>query len=85
MNQAGESRYVCHLLYATPVRRGTGVEIIEDIVPLYNIALTLRTDKPIKRVYLAPTGEELPFVAENGSVTLTVPAIDCHQMVVFDY
>lgn len=85
MNQAGESRYVCHLLYATPVRRGTGVEIIEDIVPLYNIALTLRTDKPIKRVYLAPTGEELPFVAENGSVTLTVPTIDCHQMVVFDY
>jgi hypothetical protein len=73
------------MLYATPVRRGTGVEIIEDIVPLYNIALTLRTDKPIKRVYLAPTGEELPFVAENGSVTLTVPTIDCHQMVVFDY
>jgi hypothetical protein len=85
MDQAGESRYVCHLLYATPVRRGTGVEIIEDIVPLYNIALTLRTDKPIKRVYLAPTGKELPFVAENGSVTLTVPTIDCHQMVVFDY
>jgi hypothetical protein len=85
MDQAGESRYVCHMLYATPVRRGTGVEIIEDIVPLYNIALTLRTDKPIKRVYLAPTGEELPFVAENGSVTLTVPTIDCHQMVVFDY
>jgi hypothetical protein len=85
MDQAAESRYVCHLLYATPVRRGTGVEIIEDIVPLYNVTLTLRPTKPIKRAYLAPTGEELSYTAEDGTVTLTVPRIDCHQMVVFDY
>ena len=85
MDQTAQSRYVCHLLYATPVRRGTGVEIIEDIVPLYNVTLTLRPTKPIKRVYLAPAGEELPYTVEGDSLTLTVPKIDCHQMVVFDY
>ncbi len=85
MDQAGESRYVCHLLYATPVRRGKNVEIIEDIIPLGNVSLTLRLGKAIKRVYLAPTGEELPFTAEDGKITLTVPRVDCHQMVVLDY
>jgi hypothetical protein len=85
MDQAQESRNVCHMLYATPVKRGTGVEIIEDIIPLHDITLALRVNKPIKRAYLAPAGEELPCTQEGDMLTLTVPRIDCHQMIVFDY
>ena len=85
MDQKTEKRLVHHLLYAVPVKRGNGVEIIEDIVPVYNISCTLRTDKKINRVYLAPQMEEIPFTQENGLVRYTVEKLQNHQMVVLDY
>jgi hypothetical protein len=84
MKQMGESRYVNHLLYASPVKRGTSIEVIEDIVPIYNTKVTLSLPEQAKRVYLAPQMEELPFQTEQGKVSFTVPRLECHQMVVVD-
>ena len=84
MEQPAHARYVCHLLYASPVRRGNGVEIIEDIIPLHNVALTLRLPRPVRRAYLAPQMTELPMEQNGQTVTLTVPTVDCHQMVVLE-
>ena len=83
--QKDEKRLVNHLLYASPVRRGTGVEVIEDIVPLYGIEVALRTNRPVKRVYLAPQMTLLPYRFENGTVSYTVPKLECHQMAVVEY
>jgi len=80
-----EGRYIQHLLYAVPVKRGKDVEIIEDIVPVYDVDVTLRLSKPAKQVYLAPQCQPLPFTSENGVIHYTVPRLDCHQMVVIDY
>ena len=85
MDQAVQNRLVNHLLYASPVKRGEGIEIIEDILPVYDVQVTLRPGKEIKRVYLAPQMEELPFTQENGEVKYTVHRLECHQMVVLDY
>ena len=85
MEQKAQNRYICHLLYASPVKRGSGVEIIEDITPVYHIDCTLNLPKEIKNVYLAPQHTPLPYVCENGKVSFTVEKIDCHQMVVLDY
>ena len=52
-------RLICHLLYASPVKRGNGIEVIEDIVPIYNVALAIKTDKKINKVYLAPQKEKI--------------------------
>ncbi len=82
MEQSG--RQICHLLYASPVKRGNGVEIIEDILPVYDISVSIRTDKNIRRVYLAPQMEEIPFTYENGRVTVQIKKLECHQMVVFE-
>ncbi len=84
-HQEHESRYIQHLLYATPVKRGEGVEIIEDIVPVYDIESTVFVPQDIQRVYLAPSMEEIPFENDGHSTTYTVPKVDCHQMVVLDY
>ena len=35
-------RLICHLLYASPVKRGNGIEVIEDIVPIYNVELAIK-------------------------------------------
>ena len=73
-----------HILYCSPVKRGDGVEIVEDIVPVYNVVVEIRTDKKIKNVLLAPQKESIPFKQENGTVSYTVPKIENHQLVVLE-
>ncbi|PYI56570.1 beta-galactosidase trimerization domain-containing protein [Paenibacillus flagellatus] len=82
--QEALGRWVHHLLYASPVRRGQSVEVIEDIVPLYDVTASVRTDRPVRRVYMAPQGEDLPFDTDGPVVSYTVPKLECHQMVVLE-
>lgn len=83
--QPGERRLVNHLLYAVPVKRGDGVEIIEDIVPLYNVDVKLRLPgRQVKGVYLAPQGMPLDYRPTAGGIEYTLPELECHQMVVID-
>jgi len=84
-HQSKESRYVNHLLYAFQVKRGKDMEIIEDIVPLYNIEVSLTLPVKAKKVYLAPQQEVLPFRQEGHSLRYVVPVLDCHQIVVVEY
>lgn len=81
--QEEENRFCLNLLYASPVSRGA-VEVIEDIVPLYNIPCCVYTEKKISRVYLGVGKEELPFTQKEGEVRFTVPYLHCHQTVVLD-
>lgn len=83
--QAEQNRYVHHLLYAAPVKRGEDICVIEDIVPLYDVKASVALPQKIKRVYLAPQMEEFPFAEKDGRVCYTVPKLDCHQMVVLEY
>ncbi len=85
MEQKGKKRYISHMLYASPVKRGTDTEIIEDIIPLYNIKAEYEFDNDIKNVYLAPSMEKLEFEKHDGKVSVIIPKIECHQMIVFDY
>jgi hypothetical protein len=86
MEQPSEQRFINHLLYASPVKRGNGVEVIEDILPVYDITVTVKLGKKAKHVYLAPQMQPLPFEidAASNSVTYTLPKLECHQMIVID-
>lgn len=86
MDQTAENRLVCHLLYAFPVRRGEGVEVIEDVVPLYGVhaSLDLGGRSP-KRVYLAPEKRDIDYSFSNGRVSFTLDKLDLHAMIVVDY
>ncbi|MNO42834.1 Beta-galactosidase GanA [compost metagenome] len=83
--QKEEKRLVNHLLYASPVRRGESIEIIEDIIPLYDVQVSVRAEGRVRNVYLAPQMTPLPFSLEEQTVQYTVPVLECHQMVVLDY
>lgn len=83
--QESHDRWVQHLLYAAPVTRGEGIQIIEDLTPIYNTAVSVRTDRPVQAVYLAPSGEALPFEQTDGVVSCTVPEFTCHAMVVLQF
>ena len=82
MRQEAERRHILHLLYATPITRGRGIEVIEDIVPLHGIPVSLRLDA--SRVTLAPEGTELPFERVGDRIEFIVPRLELHQMVVLD-
>ena len=61
-------------------------EIIEDIPDIFGIKISLDVPKKIKRAYLGVTGEELNITEEeDGKQTVTVPKLNCHASVVFEY
>ena len=85
MHQESENRYINHLLYASPVKRGNGVEVIEDIIPIYDTEVNLRINERVKNVYLAPEMTRLDYSQNDNLISYKVPKIDCHQMVIIDY
>ncbi len=97
--QTAESRYVLHLLYANTINRGGAmqlsggnvassagsVEVIEELLPLHDIAVAVRTHKEIKTVTLEPQGTEVEFTVADGKVELKVDEFTCHQMIALHY
>ncbi len=84
VRQTANNRYVLHLLYATPIQRGRAL-VIEDMPPIFNVDVTMQISEKVKRAYLAPQGDILRFKQQGNTVTLTVPKVECHQIVVLDY
>jgi len=82
--QKEHKRYTLHLLYASPIRRGN-TSVIEDIPDIYNTPVKIRTDKKIKRVYLAPQGTEVDFTQTADYVEIMLDKFRLHQLIVFDY
>ncbi len=78
------NRTIVHLLSYVAERRTQTFDIIEDILPLHDIPLSLRLAKSPRRVYLAPTMQEVDFVYRDGHAELQVPEVHGHQMVVFE-
>lgn len=80
-----DNRIINHLLYASPVKRGEDIEIVEDIIPIYDCEVSIKAEKEPNRVYLAPQMVDLEYTYEDGRLNYTVPKIDCHQMVVIEF
>lgn len=84
IDQPDKNRYCINMTYASPVRRGAA-EIIEDIMPVYNINIEIKTDKTVKRVYLPLENQEIEFSTQDGKIKFTVPELKCHTTVVVEY
>lgn len=79
-----EKQYVLHLMYASPVQRGS-VSVLEDFPCISNTKVRICVPETIKSMRLIPQNQELAFEStENGYVTV-VPELIGHQMVVLDY
>ena len=84
IHQPQQNRYCINMVYASPIRRGRA-EIIEDIVPLYDITVEAKLPENISRIYLPLTGEELTYTVDNGTVKFTLPKLHCHAVIVVEY
>ena len=84
IRQADKSRYCMNMTYAVPVRRGEA-EIIEDVMPVYNIKVTLKVKEDIKRIYFGVSGEEITAERNGDKISFMIPELHCHTTVVVEY
>jgi len=82
--QSEPDRTVVHILHYIPERRGLEFDTIEDVIPLYDVQVDVRTAVSPARVYLAPSREPLPLSFADGYAHLAVPRVLGHAMVVLE-
>ena len=78
------ARTVVHLLYYSAERRTPQLDIVEDVVPLHDVAVSVAARARPGRVYLAPEGRDVPFEFRKGRVSLSIPVIHGHAMLVLE-
>lgn len=78
------NRVIVHVVHAVPQRRGRDIDIVEDVLPLYEVRLGVRVDGEVTRVYLAPGGALVPHETVAGRTWVTVPEVRLHQVIVFE-
>ena len=81
--QSSENRWVVHLLHYIPERRSQQIDTIEDVIPLYNVKISIKSRK-IKAVFCVPEQEPLPFDQKNERVEFVLPRLVGHQMIALE-
>jgi hypothetical protein len=81
--QSTESRWIIHLLHYIPERRSQEIDIIEDVIPLYNVKFSIRLPN-IKSVMCVPEQEPLPYQHKDGRVEFVLPQLAGHQMIALE-
>jgi len=79
--QAHRKRRVLHLLHYIPERRGESFDVLEDLIPIYDTTLSVRSDRPVSRIRLVPQETSVPFQEKEGRTVFTIKEIRGHQMV----
>ena len=84
LHQRGRHRYVVHLLYSPPLQRGRCL-VIEDFPPIFEVPIELRVPEKIRRITLPLEKKQLKAKGKGGAVSVVVPKVEGHQVVVFEY
>jgi Hypothetical glycosyl hydrolase 6 len=92
MHQPSQKRFVVHLLFATPAIRGgkphewvPQIEILEELIPLHDIACKIQIPKKIRSASLVPEGIPIAFKQEMGFLSLVIDKLVGHQMIELAY
>ena len=79
----GERRLVVHLLHYVPQRRTPTLDLVEDVIPLYDVGLAVKAPARPARAYMAPQETDLPLQWDGTYAAIRVPRVDGHQIVCF--
>jgi hypothetical protein len=77
-------RHVVHLVNYQPNRRGSHVEVIEEVVPLRDVRVGLRLSQKPAAAYTAPDRKPLEVDYFEGVASVTVPVVQEHGLAVFE-
>lgn len=84
-DQLHKKRRVVHLLHYIPERRCQEIDVIEDVIPLYEVQCKVKVNEKIKNIVCQPQNILLEFVEGEGSAEFIVPKIEGHQIIVISY
>jgi len=80
----GDSRIIMHLLHYIPVRRGLRLDVIEDVIPLFNQSIALKKTFTPSGIYSVPDMKEIDYTVSNDYINLKIPEINGHKMIIID-
>jgi hypothetical protein len=69
------------LLHYVPERRGQKFDIVEDVLPLYNVRVRLSLPEGVEAAELVPEGVSLSLESDGETVSFTLPELVGHAMV----
>ena len=75
----GTKLYV-HLLFAHTCVRGTGIEVIEDLIDLHDLEVSVR-GVTAKAVRSQPDGTDMAFAQEEDGIRISVPVLSMHKII----
>jgi hypothetical protein len=71
--QSAENRWVVHLLHYIPEHRIVDIDIIEHVIPVYDIKVSVKTAKEVKAVICVPEQQSLPLTSADGYTEFVLP------------
>jgi hypothetical protein len=83
--QQTQNRWILHLLHYIPERRGTAFDVIQDVIPIHDVQIALRTQKKVRRVVTAPEGQVLSSTVGEMVLRFTLPKLTGHQMIAIEF
>lgn len=83
--QKKSNRLIVHLLHYIAERRGKAFDVIEEVIPLYNLKVEISTNQRIKKVLAVPEGTPIPFKQTSNKLGFVLPKLGGHQMIELTY
>jgi len=79
--RAQRADLIVHLLHYVPQRRGKNLDVVEDVLPLHDVTLAVRSNRLPSAVNLVPQCRALEWTYADGYVRFTLQRIDGYQIV----
>lgn len=73
--------YMLHLLYANTIKRGDGIEVIEDLVTLADVDVSLALPGQVKEAICHPSEKHIPLAEKDGRVCLHLERFHCSEII----
>jgi hypothetical protein len=83
--QEAEDRWVVHLLHYIPLNRARNLSVIEDVVPLYDVTVSVKVPQAVRGVVCVPENEPLTFEHKGDRVEFVLPRLVGHQMIALSF
>ena len=83
--QSAENRWVVHLLHYIPERRGQDFDVIEDVIPIFNVGVSVKVSGSVQSVECVPDQESLEFEQKDDRVEFALPKLEGHQMIALNF
>lgn len=83
--QAAQKRVIVHAVHFVPEHRGTDLDFVEDVFPVFDTKVEIRTAARPNQTYLAPQNHALAAHYLEPYVSFVVPEIKGHQMIVLQF